>query len=102
MSFCRISTSAGEGCRRARRPAPESRGAHPPGTAYSSPIGTTGGRGDMKATTIAKTVLGMAVLGAVVAGPVAEASNPTVVTGTTQDDQIQGLNGPQIIYGLAG
>ncbi len=56
----------------------------------------------MKATTIAKTVLGMAVLGAVVAGPVAEASNPTVVTGTTQDDQIQGLNGPQIIYGLAG
>src|SRR5215211_1069652 len=56
----------------------------------------------MKATTISKTVLGMAVLAALVAGPVAEASNPTVVTGTTQDDQIEGMNGPQIIYGRGG
>jgi len=56
----------------------------------------------MKASTISKTVLGMAVLATLVAGPVAEASNPTVVTGTTQGDQIQGMNGPQIVYGRGG
>jgi hypothetical protein len=56
----------------------------------------------MKASTISKAALGMAVLAALVAGPVAEASNPTVVTGTTQGDQIQGMNGPQIIYGRGG
>ena len=56
----------------------------------------------MKASTISKTVLGMAVLAELVAGPVAEASNPTVVTGTTEGDQIQGMNGPQIIYGRGG
>jgi len=56
----------------------------------------------MKASTISKTVLGMAVLAALVAGPGAEASNPTVVTGTLQGDQIQGMNGPQIIYGRGG
>jgi len=56
----------------------------------------------MKSSTISKTVLGTAVLAALVAGPVAEASNPTVVTGTSQGDQIQGMNGPQIIYGRGG
>jgi hypothetical protein len=56
----------------------------------------------MKTSTISKTVLGTAVLAALVAGPVAEASNPTVVTGTSQGDQIQGMNGPQIIYGRGG
>jgi len=56
----------------------------------------------MKASTISKTVLGIAVLAALVVGPAAEASNPTIVTGTTQGDQIQGMNGPQIIYGRGG
>jgi hypothetical protein len=56
----------------------------------------------MKATTISRVILGMAVLAALVAGSVAEASNPTVVTGTTRGDRIQRMNGPQIIYGRGG
>ena len=56
----------------------------------------------MKATSIPKMVLGMAVMAALVADQAAQASNPRVVTGTTQGDQIQGMNGPQIIYGRGG
>jgi hypothetical protein len=52
-----------------------------PGTAYSIPHGDYGRRRAMKASTISETVLGIAVLATLVAGPVAEASNPSVVTG---------------------
>lgn len=56
----------------------------------------------MKATTISRAILGIAVMAALVPGSVAEASNPTVVTGTTRGDRILGMNGPQIIYGRGG
>ncbi len=41
-------------------------------------------------------------VGALLAGPAAVASNPTVVTGTGRGDHIAGMNGPQIIYGRGG
>jgi Ca2+-binding RTX toxin-like protein len=56
----------------------------------------------MTRRTISTTVLGTAVLAVLLAGSVAQASNPTVVTGTTKGDQIQGMTGPQIIYGRGG
>jgi Ca2+-binding RTX toxin-like protein len=56
----------------------------------------------MKGTTISRAILGTAVLAALLAGSVAEASNATVVTGTTRGDRIEGMNGPQIIYGRGG
>jgi len=56
----------------------------------------------MTGRTISKTILGTAVLAVLLAGSVAQASNPTEVTGTTKGDWIQGMNGPQIIYGRGG
>jgi hypothetical protein len=56
----------------------------------------------MKGTTISRAIVGTAVLAILVAGPVAGASNPTVVTGTTKGDQIAGMTGPQTIYGRGG
>jgi Ca2+-binding RTX toxin-like protein len=56
----------------------------------------------MKGTTISRAILGTVVLAALVAGSAAQASNATVVTGTTRGDRIQGMNGPQIIYGRGG
>jgi Ca2+-binding RTX toxin-like protein len=56
----------------------------------------------MTGRTISKTILGAAILAVLSAGSVAQASNPTVVTGTTKGDRIQGMNGAQIIYGRGG
>ncbi|HEY6679388.1 MAG TPA: hypothetical protein VI411_10890 [Actinomycetota bacterium] len=53
----------------------------------------------MTGKTISTTILGTAVLALLLAGSVAQASNPTVVTGTTKGDRIQGMNGAQIIFG---
>lgn len=41
-------------------------------------------------------------VGALLVGPAAVASNPTVVMGTGQGDHIHGMNGAQIIWGLGG
>jgi Ca2+-binding RTX toxin-like protein len=41
-------------------------------------------------------------VGALLIGPVAAASNPTVVMGTPKADHIAGMNGAQIIWGLGG
>jgi Ca2+-binding RTX toxin-like protein len=56
----------------------------------------------MTGRTISKTILGTAVLAVLLAGSVAQASSPTVVTGTTKGDHIGGMNGAQIIYGRGG
>ncbi|HYU94531.1 MAG TPA: hypothetical protein VEN95_13795 [Actinomycetota bacterium] len=56
----------------------------------------------MTGKSISKTILGTAVLAVLLAGSVAQASNPTVVTGTTRGDRILGMNGPQTIYGRGG
>ncbi|HEY3023461.1 MAG TPA: hypothetical protein VGK11_07500 [Actinomycetota bacterium] len=56
----------------------------------------------MTGKTISTTILGTAVLAVLLAGSVAQASNPTVVTGTTKGDRIGGMNGPQTIYGRGG
>ena len=56
----------------------------------------------MRGTRFSKAVLGTAVLAALFAGPVAQASNPTVVSGTTRGDRIAGMNGSQIVYGRGG
>jgi Ca2+-binding RTX toxin-like protein len=56
----------------------------------------------MTGRTISKTILGTAVLAVLFGGSVAQASNPTIVTGTTKWDRIQGMTGPQIIYGRGG
>jgi Ca2+-binding RTX toxin-like protein len=56
----------------------------------------------MKGTTISRAIVGTAVLAILGAGPVAGASNPTIVTGTTKGDQIAGMTGPQTIYGRGG
>lgn len=56
----------------------------------------------MTGRTISKTILGTAVLTVLFAGSVAQASNRTIVTGTTKGDRIQGMTGPQIIYGRGG
>jgi len=56
----------------------------------------------MRGKTISRAFLAGAVLSVLVAGSVAEASNPTVVTGTTRGDRIAGMNGPQIVYGRGG
>src|SRR5436309_13475396 len=56
----------------------------------------------MRGTRFSKAVLATAVLAALVAGQVAQASNPTVVTGTTRGARNDGMNGSQIVYGRGG